>query len=339
MKSTLKLLLIPLLLCASAVSAIDWEITKIVEVGPARWTSGSRPLKFSPDGTLLAYFDKWNLVLSDTLGVTHVVSNLQMQPRKFEWLNNEELVVLLFERRGRSEYRRLIRIDISTGITEIIREHTRPPYGQQQTSPFIKGPSLSIEGNLFFEEKWKGSISPILVQSAKAETTQQTAAAENHILRWGKDGLYSIRIDLADSVRLGPKPYSHIPFQPVHNTDLTWVMVGGTMMRLSDSSFVVLDTLPWVMPDSARFHEIADPSFNPHFPEVLFNHYCCDERDDRVIFELDALATFNYVTGEWTVIDELVGMANCSSPAYAPDGCKIAFLSEGKLFILHREWK
>jgi hypothetical protein len=51
------------------------------------------------------------------------------------------------------------------------------------------------------------------------------------------------------------------------------------------------------------------------------------------------VAIFNYSTKELTVIDTLIELENCGAPTFDPSGKRIALLSNGTAYILHREWK
>jgi len=52
---------------------------------------------------------------------------------------------------------------------------------------------------------------------------------------------------------------------------------------------------------------------------------------------VNRIATYDYTTGALTVLDTLIGIDNCMSPAYSPDGRNIAFFADGKLYLIMRE--
>ena len=73
-------------------------------------------------------------------------------------------------------------------------------------------------------------------------------------------------------------------------------------------------------------------SFNPNYPEVLFN-FIREGDDENEIF---GIGTYNYATNNFEVLDSLAGQPGGKAPACAPDGLKIAFLHQSRLYIVYR---
>ncbi|MBU1318348.1 MAG: hypothetical protein KKH67_04040 [candidate division Zixibacteria bacterium] len=164
------------------------------------------------------------------------------------------------------------------------------------------------------------------------DNSDRISPSENHIFSWGDDCLYMITGDLGDTVRFAPKPYEYIPLEPVVSRDLSHYIVGGTMCRIVDSTYIVLDTMISDIKGDSLQCDFLYYSFIPTEPAVIFILVC----DDDETFVLESIGSFNYETGELTIIDSIAGMEDFSIPVYSPDGEKIALLSDGKVYILYR---
>jgi hypothetical protein len=337
--------------------AASYKVTKVIEVGPAAWVPFTGPLRWSPDGTMLAYFANNYLMISDTLGKSREVKwiDIGITPKRFEWVSDEKIAINLPKYRlpDSTLYNTITVIDVNTGQDTIVIADTprttwKPVY-QRAGDTFFEGPFLSLEGNTYYVIKTHtGSSKEIPSGRGTAPETidephwiipdKAPALESNHFIRWYlKTGLFEISLTGSDSTRIAPTPFSYIgPFTEI-NRDRTYAMNGGTILRIADSVCIVMDTLPIQVPVVGAICGFAYVSFNPQWSEVLFQ-LTCDSVDLTVA---DRIGTFNYLTSEFVIYDPPAGAQHCVTPVYAPDGKKIAFLDEDhhKLYILHREEK
>ncbi len=323
-------------------SAAELVITKVLEVGPGRSSLYEEPLKFSPDGSLLSYFSGRTLMVSDTLGNTREILQMDSNPIFYQWLNDNELVVMEHRRLGRgSDYRRMVQIEVSSNTMQVLAEHTRPPFGQTATTEPLNGPYLTTDRNVFFQQGVKHNRSPVFPISVNPVNRKLFSGRVDREAVWGDDGLYLVSLGTGDSTRIGPKPHEYMPFRPVVHPELTYVINGGTMMRIADSAFIVLDTMISSTPPGTDNCGVELPTFNPVYPEVVFNLVCYggDEHSGIPLVEIDHMATYDYETNEIQVLDSLINIYNCTSPCIASDGLKIGFLSGGHVYILFRDEK
>ncbi len=86
-------------------------------------------------------------------------------------------------------------------------------------------------------------------------------------------------------------------------------------------------------PDGTVGCGISGDLFNPKFPELVFDVGC----DNGIDYVVNRVGTYNYETNVFMILDPLVRLAKCSSPACCPDGKKIALLSQGRVYIVYRE--
>ena len=105
------------------------------------------------------------------------------------------------------------------------------------------------------------------------------------------------------------------------------------ILYLEDSSVVMLDTMPRPEPEGTYGCGFGHLTTNPAYEEVLFD-YSCDDGHSNVV---EMMGTHALGTGKLTILDTLLNMPECTSPSYSPDGKKIAFRSDHKLYILYRE--
>ena len=328
----------------------SYKVSKVIEVGPAAsvpYVGG--PLKWSPDGTMLAYFANNYLMISDTLGKSREVKwiDIGITPRRFEWVSNDKVAINLPKYRlpDSARYNTITVVDINSGQDTVFAEWKTVPGRPGDT--YFEGPFLSLEGNAYYMKKTCTSRSKEIPsgRGRGAETIDEPhwflpdkapALDDNHFIRWYlKEGLYEITLTGHDSTRLAPTPFRHIgPFSAI-NSDRTYAMNGGTMIRIADSTCIVLDTLPIQVPVEGSICGFGYVSFNPQSSEVLFE-LTCDKGDMTVA---DRIGTFNYITSELVVYNAPAGAQHCTTPVYAPDGKKIAFLADFKAYIIYREEK
>jgi len=80
----------------TAAVGLDFTVEEVVDVGPC-YCGLTRPAQWSPDGTRLAFFADGGLMISDTLGNSHQVREIEFAPHRFVWVSNDEII--LFQRR------------------------------------------------------------------------------------------------------------------------------------------------------------------------------------------------------------------------------------------------
>jgi len=323
----------------NAAFSLDYVIKEVIEVGEADFVPFLGPVKWSPDGTMIAFTKNGVIKVSDTLGNIREVARLDMGVHRMDWVSNDKIAVQLkgYTGQGMATENRLSLIDVTTGIESPVHEYkTTPDY---KTTPGVaraSGPYKTVEGNLFYTLTSSNSRgqTPTVERKSFSETKLESIG-NNHFLRWSDSGLYMVRLDESDSTWLVSKPFRKMGLFTKVSHDLSYALDGGQLFRLRDSVRIVLDTLLGPVPENTHSCDVSFFSFNPVADEVLFT-IVCEGGVHESEFETFRIATFDCNSFKLSIIDSLISMSNCVAPAYSPDGMKIAFQSKGKVYFLKR---
>lgn len=340
MKLLLNGAILLLLMSCGLVFAADYSIGKVVEVGP-----GSPAIvgsfKWSPDGSAVAYFREGALYLADTLGVSRLAAKLDAPPLRYEWQSDDEILIHLKEYPAQLvDVNRLVRVNTKNQQVEEIEQFTRslnPAFKSSATA--FSGPWQTVEGRVFYRTnvmRTKDATVPEAIsfpQIATAAKALVTKPEESHMLSWGADGLYLVRGNLAESTFLAPKPANYVPLPAVLSPDQSCYMFRGLLYWFADGRSIMLDKLIKDYPQGMTACDFLHYSFNPKSTEVLFTLIYFNDNDDETF----RIATYDYVADKLTILDPLMNMTECEAPSYSPDGRKIAFHSQGKVYMLYRE--
>lgn len=329
------------LIIASTSLAGGYKITDVIEVGPAAWVPYLGPLKWSPDGTKLAYFANEYLMVSDTLGSSRAVMALDMYPYRCAWISNTEMAIRLASHRGRgATHYKMIVVDVNTGLSTVLLECDRTDTSLREAGTvYFEGPFVTLEGNAYYNVRTNSGDdkAPGNFQSVFFEPDEEGSKSENHIVRWQSDGLYKTTLDGTESTLIVENTASYkSPFTAV-SPDMQWVLSGGVLFSAAGADHIVLDTIDYEQPPLTYGCGFVYSSFNPQNTEILFQLTCEGTRPSGAEFEVDRVGIFDYTTYRFTLLDTLVGLHQCTTPVYGPDGRRIALLSDDKAYIVVRE--
>ncbi|MFH1374745.1 MAG: hypothetical protein ABII79_13220 [bacterium] len=335
-------------LIVGSVPASGYKITKVIEVGPVAWVPFTGPLRWSPDGTMLAYFVNNYLMISDTLGNTREVKSIDIgiSPRRFEWVSNDKVAINMPKRRESDStlYKTITLVDVNTGQETIVAEWQT--VANRAGNTYFEGPFLSLEGNAYYFFKTMTGRSKEIPLGRVTETIDEShwffpdkapAVEDNHFIRWNTGGLYLVNLNQTDSICPVESPHPGAFSWAAIRPDSSYVFIRGMLIRVADSAEINVNSFVGKPPPKTTGCGLSFVSFNPKSPEILFLIAC----DDGHMNEVLRIGTFDYTTNEFTILDTLIGISSCTVPAYAPDGRKIAFLDSDdyKAYIIYREEK
>jgi hypothetical protein len=343
-------------LLSTVGSTAGYEITKVIEVGPAAWVPFTGPLRWSPDGTMLAYFANNYLMISDTLGNSREVKSIDIgiTPRRFEWVSNDKVAINLpkYELPDSTLYNTITLVDINTGQDQIVvsdQPGALKPVGGQTGRTFFEGPFLSLEGNAYYMIKTCTGRSKEIPLGRVSETVDEPhwffpdkapAMEDNHTTVWEMDGLYILNLDKSYSVKI-THGTPGVDAPTAVSQDMSYVFRRGLLKRIPDSAQINVYDFAGARPSGTFGCGFLFVSFNPKTTEILFNQTCDGDYPSGGEFVVDRIGTFDYVTNEFTILDTLIGIEGCTAPVYAPDGRKVAFLDNDdyRAYIIYREEK
>lgn len=272
-------------------------------------------------------------MISDTLGHSQAVCQATMYPHRYEWLSDNEIVLLQLGRLSGGKATKLSIIDLKTGQEEIIidkKEKFRE--ADEHDSTQFDGPMLSIEGNVYYTMEKRSGKRSAIPKSRYAKRDDREILRNNHYLAWGEDGVYKHWLNRRDSLRLGPRLHPHPILPPELSWDAKYIIYRGTLLRLGDSAIVIIDTMFRSRPANTVVCGIIFGAFSSAIPEFLFQRSC----DDGETYNVLSVWTYNLNSRELTNLDTLANLTQCSFPVYAPDGLTIACLSQQKAYLIKR---
>jgi hypothetical protein len=298
---------------------------------------------------MLAYFANNYLMVSDTLGNTRQVTAIgELSPMRAEWVSNREFAANIADRkRSDSELYRLVVYDVSTGAETIVREGWRTRWSLLPGHTGFDGPYATMEGNAYYEDvvitgqeegELKERLKSTVINRTKVPLSSVKgvveALANNHIQVWAENGLFSVDWTGRDSVQLSSEDASGaLKYGIAASSDRTLVFRRGRFINRITLDTVDVRQYVGERPSGTDLCDFIDISFNPHEQELLFMHFC--EGGDTLV--IDRIATFDYSTMKYTLLDTVTGIEGGQSPVYAPNGRMISFFAHGKGYIIWRE--
>ncbi|RKX26270.1 MAG: hypothetical protein DRP45_03955 [Candidatus Zixiibacteriota bacterium] len=351
----MKVLLIALVgvlaVTASSTLAADYEITRVIEVGPAKTAGCAVSVRWSPDGTMLAYFANNHLMISDTLGNSHEVSSIHdLSPYRHEWVSDQDIAVRLEDRSRKTDsaLNQLILYNIATGDEVIMEVYWKTRDFLVPGSEWFEGPFLSLERNAYYRvisatgrkdgTEVEQRESRKFRSENKSFSTDKDALAGEHVYATIVDGTGDFQIRSlyqTDSIKqCGHRLPFHIREHLV-SADLSHTFTRGILTDLTDSSTTYVDDFAGDPPAHTVGCSYYFPTFNPRLEELLFLQAC----EGKEPYVVDRMCTFNYATNEFTDLGALTGLDAGTPPRYSPDGKKIAYTTGRKAYIIYREDK
>jgi len=348
MRATMLGLVFLMIVGVSQGQAGGYKVTKVIEVGPAATVIGmSGSVKWSPDGTMLAYFANNFLMVSDTLGNSRQVAAISEQyPVRAEWASDTEFAVRLKgEKRSDSTLYQLMVYDIVSGKSRLVDEYWRHRWSLMPGNVCFEGPYVTLEGNAYYlRVNITGDEKGDMIDRRKSarfereklpvSTRKAAALQQDHLIRWDADSVYRVSWMTADSERRYADRV-HSPLHPGTTVSASGVHIfrDGTLVNRTTSDTIDVRAYAGVAPLNTHSCGFLRPVFNPVAPELLFQYYC--EGEDPYV--VDRVGTFNYETREFVLLDTLTAFGAWQLPEYAPNGRMIALTSGYKAYIVWRE--
>jgi hypothetical protein len=316
------------LIFAGSVLGADYEITKVVDLGP-----GYSPT-WSPDGSKLLILHQRSFYVVDTLGNRQEIVELGRKPKRFAWLSDDEVIMHQFDvgKRPGPSIGKLSVIDINDKTTTVIKQFE--DYAGVRNDVTYLGPLVSWERNAYYLTQVDGREVAVFPASKYKSARDQESPTRNHVLRAGNSALYRVNLDMSDSTRIAPlgRVLGNIRL----SRDQKHYFSCGSLWTVGESSRISMDTIarPHLEEDIVVFN-FCGGYFHPHDKEMLLSFDYDDRREKSYV----KAATYNYEKGEFTILCDLLGFTECGGASYSPDGRVIALVSGGHAYLVYREVK
>lgn len=317
---------------AGSTYAVEYSVTKLIEVDSTTEGGVGGTFRWSPDGNTLAFVMNSELWLTDTLGHARLVKKITQPPKLYEWISNDELAMHYWIHPGgnKGADHRLTIIDIHSREETAIAEY-HPTIGYFGGNQF-RGPFLTHKGRAFFgmegyTDKVVGSRT--IGRHFFGEPLSAKDSSDDFIIHWlGTNKVYKLFLDGRDSAILCIKP-GFRGTKAVMSVDENRLILGQHIVELSSGEVTDIMQFAGPTPPDAYGCMAYYSSFNPEYPEVVFIREC--ESSESIVFE--KVGVFNYATNDYFVLDSLVELENCMVPIYHQNGDMITFRSGGRLFM------
>jgi hypothetical protein len=281
-------------------------------------------VRWSPNGSLFAYFRGSSLMVGDTLGAVIPVGEVAHSVSCFNWVSDEAVVVAM---RGESssggETFRIEEYRLAAGQT-ILEEETVTDSGDLT----FRFPRESIEGAVYYRSYVKSDNSAVVLSQDK--NGRAIAASNLHYLDLVGDNVCKISLDLSDTTIVLPGRYSgYVTRDNVRqiisrdeNSGLTvvWDVPSG-----------ICDTLPVPaldVPDSLDCG-VSDYKFHPTDDRIIYLVSC----DDGHFVSVDFVCSFDLDSHRVRVHGSSESPLTWNVPAYSPDGRFSCHVSTGLYLV------
>lgn len=330
-KRSISIVVVTFALIAFSSYASEIGSRDIIKVGPIFATSSHDPAKWSPDGTMLGYFNNNVFLTADTLGYSREIAKIDLAPFKFEWISNSSVLAHLRQQTGYNTIsHKLVKIDLADGLISSVVQFANIMHQKDNLDQMVlNGPYKTFEGSTYYEYG-SAAKNNIVVVRDNAGGDKSTI---EHVIRTGEDAIYLVNTDQSDSIKISNKPYKpYLPVPIVVSPDTQYAVTGGCLIRLKDDVLILLDTLIGDVPEGTDGCGFGNVAFNPNRPEVLFRRTCDNGHD----YLVRTIGVYDYSTGEYEFIAAGTDLNNCNCPMYSPNGQRISFISDGHLYFIKR---
>ena len=118
----------------------------------------------------------------------------------------------------------------------------------------------------------------------------------------------------------------------ITNYDQKYRFADGIITDLSNNSQIIVNDIPELraIQDTTWGCSCLWEQINPFRPEVVFRYSC--DIDDSTSFGKSCL--YNFVTGNFIVLDDIAGNTDCNTPSFSNNGDKIVINCHGNAYIL-----
>lgn len=325
MRNILFGLLFLLIINYSNSIAQDYEITKVIKVGPCGGGPLFRPVKWSPDGSMIAYFNRQKLMVSDTLGETREVFTINYVARPFEWISDSEIV--LYQREyNNNPYRKYKLSIITLSGTETVLEEEEVSRFVRPRKPSFSPPRKTPTGIVYYDSDAKRTDDRLIILT-RAKKSQPISPSEHYYVTSVGGNLCKISLDDKDTLTVLPGRYAGV----VVNKEFGMMLAEGpdTTAYLYNLRSGSCDTIyfPRVQPREDVFCSVMGYEFNSVENQVIY-FVTCDEKYGDYTTK-NAICLYDISRKRSIALSPLTESDYESSPLFSPNGRYFSFVAGG----------
>ena len=328
MRNFVLVVLTVLFMAGATAAESDYEVIK---VGGEEGIHGAGVFRWSPDGTKLGFFQETTFCYSDTLGNVTKVGEILYNWFKFEWVDNESIVIYNVDRagnfrefrKGKPEHGLIQHLKLDSTITTIAEETIT--YPEDKTLNFLQkgynGTLYLCKGGLMARDGF--TILPLYDSPEK-----MTKAENDFVLGVNEQGIFKINLANGDSTLIMTNTKGYTKYQPYirplmnYNQDLLLLDRGSlVLLNLKDSSEVILDELIGKEQGVNVFCDFARFSFCGTGNTIVFHRRC----DDGHYITGGGIYSYDYEAKRYTHYWSFTGEDYGGGPEISSDCRHLAF--------------
>lgn len=307
------------LFVGGASYALDFEITEVIEVGPAGGGPMYRPVRWSPDGSMIAYFRGHTLMVADTLGSSREIITIDYQGRDFEWVNDSEIVFA--QRPVKAQDGKTFRLSSVTlsGVETVLEEESTSRFGR----PAFHGPSITPSGVVYYT-RIQDSDSTITILS-RTGAGGMVSPSGHYMLKKIGPNLAKVSLDKQETEVIIENRWGGA----VASSDFRYVAVDGAAgeILLHNLNQGTVDTVSALAPSqpSGIYCGTVTCDFNRVYQLIAY-YTTCDSHYDQVG---NYINFYDLADKRGHLVSPLVTSEGEKWPAFSPNGRFLSFLASG----------
>jgi len=308
-------------LLAAFCGAADIKVAEVIEIGPCGGGPLFRPVKWSPDGSMIAYFNGQKLMVADTLGKTREVFTIDYVARPFEWISDSEIVV--YQREFNNNPYRMHKLSIITlSGTETVLAEEKVPKSNISSKPSFSPPRKTPSGIVYYDSYASPAYGPQVL--TRADKNRSISPSEHYYVRLVGNRLCKISLDDKDTSTVLQGRYAGV----VVNEDYSMVLADGEISALLyNVNTKSCDTIyaPEVQTRDDVYCGVMGYEFHPSNEYVIY-FAPCDEKYGHNTTKR-AICLYDLSTKQSTVLSPLTSSEHEVSPQFSPNGRYFSFLA------------
>jgi hypothetical protein len=298
----------------------DYQVSQVIVIGPGPAGPLFRPIKWSPDGSKIAYFKGQILMVADTLGDSREILTIDYVARHSEWTSDTTVVFVQREYCNSRPRRFRLSVVSLNGVETILEDESVAT----SDKPSFSIPRKTPSGVVYYFSDVAGANNLHVLTGTSVK--ERACLAKHHYVESVDSTLYKISLDGTDTTSAVLGRLKGV----VVNNDYRLVMskAGYDAFSLYDLETPTVDTV--VVPEldvpDGVYCGLGTYEFSPVRNLILFSITC----DDGHSAYKDVIYLYDYDEKRFVLLSPLTDSRHESSPFFSPNGTYFSFVAGGK---------